>query len=507
MRSGKPVPLFPIVLSAPFAVLAFFAVRTLGIEYDALSARRTALLEERLEATGNLISARLELLGVDGLLKAREVLLTRGKEALRYFVLTGGVSFALVFNDEGRIFPPDDSDWLLARKQGGLRSFEEPAQTLRPALAGGHAGSAAALIRVDSGEHALLRCARDVDRLDVCIAIDPADVESDLSVTLKLLARDVGAEKVWLVASDNERLKQSDTSLTPTVSLPLSGLLSGWRIEAIDVAGARSNSIEALTMFGIGGALIVGWGALAWSLHRSSVLKEEGASRRAQLTAQLSHELRTPLANLRLYVDLMRRKSGDALAMVSYCAVVENEIGRLEQLAENAIDVGRGAMAPPEKDAGSPDEVLAAIVTRFDPTFVSAGCTTHMTGGASAVVLFDRHAWERIAVNLLDNARKYAQGSRVDIATSLRGDILHLEIRDYGPGVPLDQQRRIFLALMRGSHTGVGGFGLGLAAVRQLALQNGGDAWVEDAAPGARFCVDMRVSLLPDEQEPRPCSS
>jgi signal transduction histidine kinase len=117
-----------------------------------------------------------------------------------------------------------------------------------------------------------------------------------------------------------------------------------------------------------------------------------------------------------------------------------------------------------------------------------------MDGRAGEVRLFDRHSFERIAVNLLDNARKYAPGSAVEISTALRGDSLNLEVRDYGPGVPPNQQRRIFQPLVRGQNTGASGFGLGLATVRQLALQNGGDAWVEDACPGARFCVEMKVA-------------
>src|SRR5262245_45979006 len=117
MPSRKAKSLFPIVLGVPFAVLAFFAFRMVDFEYDALNARRTALVEERLLSTGNLLSARLDLLGVDQLLAAREVLIARGREALRYFVLGGGVSFALAFDAQGRFFPPDDSDWLLTHKQ------------------------------------------------------------------------------------------------------------------------------------------------------------------------------------------------------------------------------------------------------------------------------------------------------------------------------------------------------------------------------------------------------
>ena len=74
-----------------------------------------------------------------------------------------------------------------------------------------------------------------------------------------------------------------------------------------------------------------------------------------------------------------------------------------------------------------------------------------------------------------------------------------MDVTDHGPGIAPKDAEQIFEPLERGSGAAVAGFGLGLAAVRTLAQQNGGACWVEAAQPGARFVVIMKVGPVPAE--------
>jgi len=106
---------------------------------------------------------------------------------------------------------------------------------------------------------------------------------------------------------------------------------------------------------------------------------------------------------------------------------------------------------------------------------------------------------------VLDNACKYAPGSIIDIATWVEGDRLMISVRDHGPGFSPEPAGSFQAARQRGSR---GGFGLGLATIRRLARANGGDAWIENAKPGARITAWIRcASARPLPREPAPCAS
>ncbi len=83
--------------------------------------------------------------------------------------------------------------------------------------------------------------------------------------------------------------------------------------------------------------------------------------------------------------------------------------------------------------------------------------------------------------------------TEIEISTGQSADTLRLTVSDRGPGIAVDQREQIFEPLERGVTAKASGFGLGLAAVRALARQNGGDCRVEGNEPGARFVLTMSV--------------
>lgn len=107
----------------------------------------------------------------------------------------------------------------------------------------------------------------------------------------------------------------------------------------------------------------------------------------------------------------------------------------------------------------------------------------------------------RALLNLIRNSTRYAKraislGAEVD-ATG----VLVLTVDDDGPGIPLADRDRVFepfhrLDSIRDRHTG--GFGLGLAIVRRVALVHGGDVRLKPAASGgARFVITLPALALP----------
>jgi signal transduction histidine kinase len=90
-----------------------------------------------------------------------------------------------------------------------------------------------------------------------------------------------------------------------------------------------------------------------------------------------------------------------------------------------------------------------------------------------------------MVVNLVDNALKY--GERARLRLRVTGDRCVLEVDDDGPGIPDGLQERVFEPFFRAEasrNRDTGGIGLGLAAVRAIVLDHGGEVSVGNRKEG-----------------------
>ena len=95
---------------------------------------------------------------------------------------------------------------------------------------------------------------------------------------------------------------------------------------------------------------------------------------------------------------------------------------------------------------------------------------------ADAEAVFDPKWTEEAVYNLLDNAVKYSPpGGSVTVSTSVYPMFSAIHIRDTGPGIPEEEQSRVFQRFYRGAeHNDEEGVGIGLYLVRQIAQGQGG---------------------------------
>jgi signal transduction histidine kinase len=104
-----------------------------------------------------------------------------------------------------------------------------------------------------------------------------------------------------------------------------------------------------------------------------------------------------------------------------------------------------------------------------------------------------------VLTNLISNAHKFAaKGGHIAVTLAKDDGQLRLTVRDDGPGIPTDQQERIFdkFYVVTDSR-GPTGVGLGLYIARQLVELHGGHIWVEsEPGKGCAFHV-----VLPTERE------
>ena len=488
----KPLSIISLVLFVPVALLTMFAVRSLSLETEALNARSDRLAQHRMVSAGEQFNASLEAMGRAALAQTIEAYERDGPKALTRGARKRQYIYAFVFKEGTTIH----SAAALEHQYELARGLQDGAQTLAGSL--NSAKPTATSLMTAGGVFSLLTCKEIDTGEDVCIALENSEVIRNLRSTLDFLERGTGLTHVTLVAPNKAKVGDDETEKESRSAIPLEGLLHDWKLYS-ETPTPDNLTQNTLSLYVIGSLLIAGWALMTWMLHRSAVLKQDAAAVRAGIVAQLAHELRTPLANLRLHTELLSRKADDAAAVQRYSGILKSEIERLSSVAENAIVVARGAMAERKLDTAVPDDCLKDVLARYDPTLSNAGCQVRVRPAAGIACSFDRTSWERCIVNLIDNARKYAPGTEIEISTAQNANILRLAVSDGGRGITADRRERIFEPLERGGATHASGFGLGLAAVRALARQNGGDCWVEDANPGARFVLTIAASPVNDQ--------
>jgi signal transduction histidine kinase len=229
------------------------------------------------------------------------------------------------------------------------------------------------------------------------------------------------------------------------------------------------------------------------------------SQRRAEFVSAVTHELRTPLTTFRLYTDMLAEGMVAPAEQHDYLGTLRAEADRLGHLVENVLAYSRLERRPePRLEPVPLADLLGELKDRLGSHAVRAGMALAVDLPfpelADERVLVDRNAVERILLNLMDNACKYAAGSadaQLEVRALRRGRHLVLHFQDHGPGISSDERHRLFRPFHKSAARaagGVPGVGLGLPLSRRLARSMGGDLRLVDSGPrgGAAFELSLR---------------
>jgi signal transduction histidine kinase len=113
--------------------------------------------------------------------------------------------------------------------------------------------------------------------------------------------------------------------------------------------------------------------------------------------------------------------------------------------------------------------------------------------GSHPQVMGDPDALRRVAVNLIDNAVRYATSS-VNVGVAGSNGRAVLTVADDGPGIPADKREAVFDRFVRldtARARDTGGTGLGLSIVREIVTGHGGTVQLSDNEPGVLVTVSL----------------
>ena len=208
-------------------------------------------------------------------------------------------------------------------------------------------------------------------------------------------------------------------------------------------------------------------------------------SQRAML-ASASHELRSPLARIRLASDLIGDERPDLQAQIAH------DIAELDALIGDLLLASRLSSNTPQLRLESVD-ILGLAAEEAS----RAGAELD---GEPLVLLADARLMRHLLRNLLENSRRYASGTPIEVhVRSTVGGGCRICVLDRGPGIPEAEQQKVFEPFYRaiGSAETGEGVGYGLALVKRIAQLHGGDAHYQPReGGGACFEVNFPKSVL-----------
>lgn len=234
-------------------------------------------------------------------------------------------------------------------------------------------------------------------------------------------------------------------------------------------------------------------------------MASERESLRNALLAALSHDLRTPLTVLFgqaeiLTLDLASEGSPHA----RQASEIRQHVLNTTRLVNNLLDMARiqSGGFNLKKEWLTLEEVVGSALKMLEPGLlhpINLSLPAPLT-----LIHVDGPLFERVLINLLENAIKYAgPQAQIGIDAQVESDHLQLDVWDNGPGIPQGQEQSVFDKFARGNkESAVPGVGLGLAICRAIVEVHGGTIAVYNRPQGgACFRVTLAQEAPPELED------
>lgn len=241
-------------------------------------------------------------------------------------------------------------------------------------------------------------------------------------------------------------------------------------------------------------------------IEKKSLEVEMSSRYKSQFLANMSHELRTPLNSLLiLSKDLSDNKKKNLDETQIESAKIIYKSGKdLLQLINEVLDLSK--IEAGRMDLNTDDLEISEIVNNINRNFSHIArekgllLDVNVDDSLPALIHTDPQRLDQIIKNLLSNAIKFTE--RGSVAVSFRKNsqnMLEIEVKDTGIGIPAEKQRAVFEAFQQADGSTsrkYGGTGLGLSISKQLAKLLGGEIKLSSKAnEGSAFTLVIPLYL------------
>ncbi|MGH3021207.1 MAG: sensor histidine kinase, partial [Gaiellaceae bacterium] len=256
----------------------------------------------------------------------------------------------------------------------------------------------------------------------------------------------VGSVLAWLLA---DRVLRPVTAVTKTARTISSGDLS----RRIPVSGHDEIAV------------------LASTFNDMLARLETAFETQRRFVDDAGHELRTPLTIVRGHLELLEDDPAERRATLE---LVLDELDRMARLVNDMLTLAKWErpdfLSTAPVDVGVlTDDVLAKAQALGDRSWL-------LDARATGTIVADRQRVTQALVQLAQNAVQHTkEGDEIGVGTFVGDGKARLWVRDTGPGIPFEEQERVFARFYRSAaRRGADGAGLGLSIVQAIAGAHGG---------------------------------
>ena len=305
------------------------------------------------------------------------------------------------------------------------------------------------------------------------------------------------SDEVYDVKADFGRNGWLITIAVTIVSAAIAYFVSGQALKPLRKLSQQAEKIDqdSITDIRLNENTLSEFRQLSVSVNRMLDRLSESFATQRQFSGNAAHELRTPLAIMQTKLELFaaehKNMEGDTAELVRSQA---EQLDRLSKLVHTLLEMSNLSSAPRSDRielAPLVDEIitdLAPLACQNDIT-MEQDCDNVVITGSDALIY-------RLVFNLIENAVKYnRQGGSVSVSVHKENNNAIVCVSDTGCGIPEECRESIFQPFFRVDKSRsrqMGGVGLGLALVHEIAVLHGGSVRAE---PGNKSGTVFVVTL------------
>ena len=224
----------------------------------------------------------------------------------------------------------------------------------------------------------------------------------------------------------------------------------------------------------------------------------------------VSHELRTPLTSIIGFVSfVLDGKAGPVNEKQQNSLFrVQRQSKRLAALINDLLDISRieSGRIQMKQEPISLLEIATQRIEEIRPQADEKSIQLSLIAPESLPMLIgDEERMGQVFTNLMGNAIKFTPNNgEVVVKLKVDGNILHVEVIDTGPGIPVEERQKVFDRFYQLSdiHTRQqGGSGLGLSITKSIVEAHGGTLWIDDGDRGKGSNFQFVLPLVGTNQD------
>lgn len=322
-----------------------------------------------------------------------------------------------------------------------------------------------------------------------------------------------GRIKVTELTDSNELIKhfQQQAIFNTRLRWPYEGYSMSLSTSSLPMTPAMFYSIVFILI------LITAILAACYGFYRLGIKQLTLAEQRLNFVSSVSHELKTPLTSIQMYSQML--KEGTVVSEAyqqDYYEFIYGESERLTRLINNILQLSKLNNQPQHvQPEYTPLPILLDIIRSktssiTDKNDFQQNIFVDIADADEMLVLVERDSFSQVIINITDNSVKFFNQDKIRDHSRQKIDFifrqhpkqanqLQLEVRDYGEGITLEQESKIFELFYRGGSEltrSTQGTGIGLALVNELISVQQGKIEVVRKKPGLAMLLSFRCKLL-----------